>query len=614
MSNPRRPSGARAKDPVPPVNKAQTKGKGKSQEQRGPYNRDRNSEPTESPADTPNGRAHTRRSGREKRTESQDSLARSTSDRKKAAPLRQTNGNTQSKKQKDCERDEALQTSESKTEDLRTTEEKNERARKSAPSKSGTFAVAHAPVNDAQKSEKSDIQSKPKIESRSQSSTIVSDINPTTIQANIKRQSRKQKDRSDSDSVKDASPELSDRTSQEKRKPKLTKKQNSQNAESMEEDTRTHQSPIKNELEKVLQATIEKLKIKAIERSNASRCVNDITKKVVTHLKKMMTWCCDIESLTTGSYYENVKICEPDEFDVMLTIPVERVDIHEFNDNGAFYSIALKRHPNKHPLNSFLNEDKTIRASEMLNEFREGVKEAVESLEYDIVVQRKKQKCPAVTLEVTENGKAISIDFVLGLKVSGSWPIHTKGGFQIENWLGTKEKKSLKGQPYYLVPKYEGNGKVEHGGVVAKDAWRISFSHIEKDILKRHGHSKTCCEVNGKKCCRKECLKLLKYLLSQLKKEHSDKMSKFCSYHAKTTLLHACATKPEDSEWAYDQLPNCFLLLLDDFVRYLRNQDLRNFFVPAQNLLHQDNLPKSNCEFLVKQIEIQRKQNFPIFK
>lgn len=304
MSNPRRPSGARAKDPVPPFNKAQTKGKGKSQEQRGPYNSDKNSEPAESPPDTPKGRAPTRRSGSEKRTESQDSQATSTSDRKKAAPLRQTNGNTQSKKQKDCERDEPLQTFECKTEDLRTTEEKNGRARKSAPSKSGTCAV-----NDAQKSEKSDIQSKPKIESRSQSSTIVSDMNPTSIQANGKRQSRKQKDRSDSDRVReDASPELSDRTSQEKRKPKLTKKQNPQSVESTEEDTRTHQSPIKNELEKVLHATIEKLKIKKIERSKASRCVNEITLKVITHLKKTMTWCCDIESLTTGSYYENVKV------------------------------------------------------------------------------------------------------------------------------------------------------------------------------------------------------------------------------------------------------------------------------------------------------------------
>ncbi len=157
-------------------------------------------------------------------------------------------------------------------------------------------------------------------------------------------------------------------------------------------------------------------------------------------------------------------------------------------------------------------------------------------------MQRKKPKCPAVTLEVKmeENGKIISVDFVLGLKVHRpSWPDFTKDGFKIENWLGKKEKANMKHQPFYLVPKYEGKGNAEHDGVVAKgivfiiisylfclyiwtkipwpfknwkqvicknvlftDAWRISFSHVEKEILKKHGHSKTCCEDVKQKCCR----------------------------------------------------------------------------------------------------------------
>ncbi|XP_051508266.1 cyclic GMP-AMP synthase-like [Myxocyprinus asiaticus] len=371
---------------------------------------------------------------------------------------------------------------------------------------------------------------------------------------------------------------------------------------------------VEDNIGKVLRATIEKLKIKTSERSKASSCVNDITDAVIAHLKQNMSWCEYIECLRSGSYYENLKICEPDEFDVMLTIPVERVDIQNFSDNGAFYSVALKRSPNKHPLNKFLNEDKTIRASEMLSEFRDAVKDALERLSYKIVVERKKARCPAVTLQVTENGKTISIDFVLGLKVhSSSWPPFTKDGFKVENWLGTKEKADLKRQPFYLVPKYEGKGNAEHDGVVAKDAWRISFSHVEKDILKRHGHSKTCCEARGQKCCRKECLKLLKYLLGQLKKKHPKEMSNFCSYHAKTTLLHACAERVEDSEWASNQLADCFHQLLEDFIEHLRKRDLPNFFVPSHNLIHPSYLNKSSCDFLAQQIEIQRNNNFPIF-
>lgn len=63
----------------------------------------------------------------------------------------------------------------------------------------------------------------------------------------------------------------------------------------------------------------------------------------------------------------------------MLTIPVERVDLEQFDEAGAFYSIALKRHLKTH-LDIFLNEDKTIQASKMLSEFRDAVKVAVEKL------------------------------------------------------------------------------------------------------------------------------------------------------------------------------------------------------------------------------------------
>lgn len=112
---------------------------------------------------------------------------------------------------------------------------------------------------------------------------------------------------------------------------------------------------------------------------------------------------------------------------------------------------------------------------------------------------------------------------------------------------------------------------------------------------------------------RKVCLKLLKYLLQQLKNNDSKstKMSSFCSYHAKTTLLHACASRGTDSEWAYSQLANCFQQLLEDFVKHLRNHQLPNFFIPSHNLLN--HVSTSNCDFLAKEIELQLNNNFPIF-
>ncbi|KAI5616259.1 cyclic GMP-AMP synthase [Silurus asotus] len=360
---------------------------------------------------------------------------------------------------------------------------------------------------------------------------------------------------------------------------------------------------------KVLQAALEKLKVKKSQRSESAKCVNDIQTKVTEHLKRHLDWCKDINVLKTGSYYENVKICEPDEFDVMMTIRVERVNLQPFSDNGAFYRVEMKRHTQRHPLEQFVNEDNTIMASKMLTDFREKVKEAVKALPYDVQVERKKPGCPAVTLLVKEKGKKIYIDFVLGLEVPSSWPEFTLYGFSIENWLSKKVKVDQRRKPFYLVPKYEGRGNAEQDGVMAKDAWRISFSHVEKYILKNHGNSKTCCE-GEQKCCRKQCLKLLKYLLQRLKEKHPEEMDELCSYHAKTTLLHACAARVKDSVWAFSELSHCFQELLKDFEQNLRACKLPNFFIPSQNLL--SGISKKKSKFIADLIENQRNNGFPI--
>lgn len=202
------------------------------------------------------------------------------------------------------------------------------------------------------------------------------------------------------------------------------------------------------------------------------------------------------------------QIANPDEFDVMIAIPVGRVNIEPFGDDGAFYRVALKR--GNSPLKKFQEKD-TLSASEMLQEFREEVKKSVKEFtggdqndtlwqnaasfsviklatpKFDFTkaytvavmlrslfvlseweVTRKKKGCPAVTL-VTKVESLISLDVVLSLKVEkSSWPCFTNEGFKIESWLGAKVKQEYKRQPYYLVPKYEGWGAVVKDGVLAK--------------------------------------------------------------------------------------------------------------------------------------------------
>ncbi|XP_023251604.1 cyclic GMP-AMP synthase-like, partial [Seriola lalandi dorsalis] len=250
-------------------------------------------------------------------------------------------------------------------------------------------------------------------------------------------------------------------------------------------------------VDSILLTTLNKLKIKKNDRANAADIINKIISKIIEHVKQNIDWFKEVEKLSTGSYYENLKICNPDEFDVMLAIPVDRVDIAPFGNDGAYYSVGLKR--GKSPLHKFLDND-TLSASKMLDEFREEVKKCVKAFpEWEVT--RKKKGCPAVTMTTEVQSVTISLDVVLCLKVKSSWPPFTKDGFKIERWLGTKIKQDQRRKPYYLVPKYEGNGNVECDGVLAKDVWRISFSHVEKDILKNHGSEKICCEKEGVHCC-----------------------------------------------------------------------------------------------------------------
>lgn len=149
---------------------------------------------------------------------------------------------------------------------------------------------------------------------------------PAPKRGSIIRQSKKQRDPSNLD--REQSPESSKSKSEEKSVAKPRRlhgsaaetdfigARNTQDAppalsarnKKSAEKTATRGLSVDDTLGKILKDTIEKLKIKKFERSNASSCVNDITDKVIAHLKQNTTWCVYIESLRTGSYYENVKV------------------------------------------------------------------------------------------------------------------------------------------------------------------------------------------------------------------------------------------------------------------------------------------------------------------
>ncbi|XP_068039932.1 cyclic GMP-AMP synthase isoform X1 [Anomalospiza imberbis] len=356
-----------------------------------------------------------------------------------------------------------------------------------------------------------------------------------------------------------------------------------------------------------LREVLSRLSLPREDVSKASTLVNTAVSHLVQAIRGKDSFFSSIEPHNAGSYYERVKISEPNEFDIMLVMPVTRIQLDESDDTGAYYYVSFKRSSKEKGWLKFLEEDGTLSAFKMLQALREIIKQEVKNIkDMEVTVARKKAGSPAITLQIKNPPSEISVDIILTLKAQHSWPPSTQGGLKIEQWLGTKKRQNFRNESLYLVAKQNKREKVLRG-----NTWRLSFSHTEKDMIKNHGNSKTCCESNGLKCCRKGCLKLLKFLLEQLKMKHPKELEKFCSYHVKTAFLHSCVTWPNDTDWHLGNLDHCFQQCLGFFVDCLQKSQLTHFFIPQYNLLSLED--KARHHFLSRKISHELNNGFPVF-
>ncbi|XP_075354318.1 cyclic GMP-AMP synthase isoform X2 [Mycteria americana] len=274
-----------------------------------------------------------------------------------------------------------------------------------------------------------------------------------------------------------------------------------------------------------LREVLSRLTLGRQDVSEASGLVNQVVSQLIQGIRSKDGSFDSIERLGAGSYYEHVKISEPNEFDIMLVMPVTRLQLDECDDTGAYYYLTPKRNPKEKHLFKFLDEDGKLSALKMLQALRQIIKQEVKN--------------------------------------------------------------------------------------ITRNTWRLSFSHIEKAMMNNHGSSKTCCESDGPKCCRKGCLKLLKYLLEQLKMKHPKQLETFCSYHVKTAFFHSCVMWPNDTDWHLGDLDHCFQKYLGYFLDCLQKSQLPHFFIPQYNLLSVED--KASSAFLSRQIKHQLNNRFPIF-
>ncbi|XP_052637675.1 cyclic GMP-AMP synthase isoform X1 [Harpia harpyja] len=377
-----------------------------------------------------------------------------------------------------------------------------------------------------------------------------------------------------------------------------------------------------------LREVLSRLSLGRQDVSEASGLVNQVVSQLIQAIRSQEGSFGSIERLGAGSYYEHVKISEPNEFDIMLVMPVSRLQLDECDDTGAYYYLTFKRNPKEKHLFKFLDEDGKLSAFKMLQALRDIIKREVKNIKNaEVTVKRRKAGSPAITLQIKNPPAEISVDIILTLEVQQSWPPSTQDGLKIEQWLGRKVRGEFRNKSLYLVAKQNKKEKVLRvadtgtyccGTVLTilystlGNTWRLSFSHIEKAMLNNHGSSKTCCESDGPKCCRKGCLKLLKYLLEQLKMKYTKQLEKFCSYHVKTAFFHSCVMWPNDTDWHLGDLDHCFQKYLGYFLDCLQKSELPHFFIPRYNLLSLED--KASSDFLSRQINYQLNNRFPIFQ
>lgn len=75
-----------------------------------------------------------------------------------------------------------------------------------------------------------------------------------------------------------------------------------------------------------------------------------------------------------------LQISEPNEFDIMLVMPVPRIQLDESDDTGAYYYVSFKRIPKEKSWLKFLEEDGTLSAFKMLQALREIIKQEVKNI------------------------------------------------------------------------------------------------------------------------------------------------------------------------------------------------------------------------------------------
>jgi len=306
--------------------------------------------------------------------------------------------------------------------------------------------------------------------------------------------------------------------------------------------------------------------------------------------------------IPSGSYFEDLKVEGPDEFDFMLCLErlsklgvcvVKDIPLRPVPDPGyvdvQVASDSVRRAYKEH---RYISNRGNLKSDVLLRRFQELIERALrgrkrrsrEKIAEDIQVELR--KIP-VTFKVRWEGRKysnyeVAVDFTLCIKLSGEWPAASNIRQRLNRGHpGYEFFQEAVRAGYHLVASTIGESGTH------RPCWRLSFSVAEGIVLKSI--------FNNPRLVHKVTLKVLKVL----RKKHEKDLClyeaasasfnvtwAFHSYVLKTMFLHEWCEFPQDSFWTSDKLGERVRSILERIQNSVKERDIRSFWVPDYKLFN----------------------------
>ena len=320
--------------------------------------------------------------------------------------------------------------------------------------------------------------------------------------------------------------------------------------------------------------------------------------------------------IPSGSYFEDLKVEGPDEFDFMLCLErlsrpgvcvVKDIPLRPVPDPGYVdVQVVSESVRSAYREQQYISNRGNLKSDVLLRRFQELIERALrrrkrrsrEKIAEDVQVELR--KIP-VTIKVRWKGRKypnheVAVDLTLCIKLSDEWPAASDIRRRIKRGHpGYEAFQEAVRSGYHLVSSTIGeSGK--HW-----PCWRLSFSVAEGIVLKSI--------FNNPRLVHKVTLKVLKVL----RKKHEEDLCfyeaggasfnvtwAFHSYVLKTMFLHEWCEFPEDSYWTNDKLGDRVRGILERIQNSVKEKDIRSFWVPEYKLFNfraRNATQTSQCEF-----------------